>query len=461
MLIERPFHQKLLMILAAAAVFMDYLDTSIVSIALPSISESFGSGSSLSSWVMTSYLLALGSTLLLFGKLADRTGLQRVIFTLGFVLFTVASFLCGISGDIPSLILFRILQGVAAAMMVATATMLITLHLPKAMQPIGMGVIATAGGAALALGPGIGGVLTQFISWHWIFFINIPVGVVGVLVALFLIPKPDPADLPTRSKPFDSLGAVYLAVTLVALLAGLELGVSEGWSPFVVLLLLLSPVFGYLFLRRELRHPDPILSARLLLNRTVMWAAISTLCVTLVYLGVIYVMPFLLTEQYLLPTAVAGAVMLLPPVAMAIVGIPAGALVRRFGCMILCNAATILLAAGMAILGGGVLLSNILLIFAGLALVGLGMGLNEGPSIQRITVHSPIQLQGSSGGLIFTVMNVGCVLGVALFSVAASAGSGSAEVYTSTGVAVACIAGFAVSIIALVASKLARDTVKC
>ncbi|MDV0443871.1 MFS transporter [Methanorbis rubei] len=461
MLIERPLFQKLLMILAAAAVFMDYLDTSIVSIALPSISESFGSGSSLSSWVMTSYLLALGSTLLLFGKLADRTGLQRVIFTSGFVLFTVASFLCGISGDITSLIAFRILQGVAAAMMVATATMLVTLHLPKAMQPIGMGVIATAGGAALALGPGIGGVLTQFISWHWIFFINIPVGIVGVLVALFLIPKPDPADLPKRSKPFDSLGAVYLAITLVALLAGLELGVSEGWSPLVLLLILLSPVFGYLFLRRELRHPDPILSARLLLNRTVMWAAVSTLCVTLVYLGVIYVMPFLLTEQYLLPTAVAGAVMLLPPVAMAIVGIPAGALVRRFGCMILCNAATILLAAGMAILGGGVLLSNILLIFAGLVLVGLGMGLNEGPSIQRITVHSPIQLQGSSGGLIFTVMNVGCVLGVALFSVAASAGSGSSEVYTTTGVALACIAGLAVSIIALVASKLARDTVKC
>ncbi|HJK39704.1 MAG TPA: MFS transporter, partial [Methanocorpusculum sp.] len=137
MLIERPLSQKLLMILAAAAVFMDYLDTSIVSIALPAISESFGSGSSLSSWVMTSYLLALGSTLLLFGKLADRTGLQRIIFTGGFVLFTLASFFCGIATDIVSLIGFRVFQGVAAAMMVATATMLITLHLPKQIQPIG------------------------------------------------------------------------------------------------------------------------------------------------------------------------------------------------------------------------------------------------------------------------------------------------------------------------------------
>ncbi|MDE2545295.1 MAG: MFS transporter [Methanocorpusculum sp.] len=461
MLIERPLSQKLLMILAAAAVFMDYLDTSIVSIALPAISESFGSGSSLTSWVMTAYLLALGSTLLLFGKLADRTGLQRVIFTGGFVLFTVASFLCGIATDIVSLIGFRIFQGVAAAMMVATATMLITLHLPKQIQPVSMGVIATAGGAALALGPGIGGVLTQFISWHWIFFINIPVGIAGVLVALFLIPKPDPADLPARPKPFDSLGAVYLAITLVTLLAGLELGVSEGWTAPVVLLIVLSPVFGWLFLRRELRHPDPILSARLLYNRTVMWAAVSTLCITLVYLGVIYVMPFLLTEEYLLPTAVAGGIMLLPPVAMALIGIPAGAFVRRCGCMVLCNSASFLLAAGMVLLGTAVILSNMLLIFAGLVLVGLGMGLNEGPSIQRITIHSPLELQGSSGGLIFTVMNVGCVLGVALFSVAAAAGAGSADVYTPAGVAIACAAGFAVAVIALITSRLARDTVKC
>lgn len=461
MLIERPLSQKLLMILAAAAVFMDYLDTSIVSIALPSISESFGSGSSMSSWVMTSYLLALGSTLLLFGKLADRTGLQRLIFTAGFVLFTIASLLCGIATDIVTLIGFRVFQGVAAAMMVATATMLITLHLPKQIQPIGMGVIATAGGAALALGPGIGGILTQFISWHWIFFINIPIGIAGVLVALFLIPKPDPADLPAREKPFDSLGAVYLAITLVTLLAGLELGVSEGWTTPVLLLIVLSPIFGYLFLHRELRHPDPILSARLLYNRTVMWAAISTLCITLVYLGVIYVMPFLLTEEYLLPTAVAGGIMLLPPVAMAVIGIPAGAFVRRCGCMALCNRASLLLAAGMALLGGAVLLSNMLLIFAGLILVGLGMGLNEGPSIQRITIHSPPELQGSSGGLIFTVMNVGCVLGVALFSVAAAAGSGSGDVYTPAGVAVSCLAGFVVAVIAFVTSKLARDTMKC
>lgn len=445
------------MLLAAAAVFMDYLDTSIVAIALPAITAEFDSSSSLSSWVMTSYLLALGSTLLLFGKLADRTGKQKLIFTLGFVLFTITSLFCGLSGDIYSLILFRIFQGVSAGMMVATATMLITLHIPESIRGIGMGVIATAGGAALALGPAVGGVLTQFISWHWIFFINIPVGIAGVFLALTLIPKP--VFVSTEKKPFDYTGAVYLAVTLTTLLAGLELGVSEGWNILSLGLIAVSPAAGYLFLRHEFSHPDPVLSAKLLLNRTVMFAAVSTLCVTLVYLGVIYVMPHLLTGEFSFETAIAGAVMLLPPVAMAVIGVPAGALTKKFGCMKLCNTAGLIMAFGMGVLAAGVFLLNLHLICLGLALVGVGMGLNEGPSIQRITIHSPKDLQGSSGGLIFTVMNIGSVLGIAFFAVIASLGSAS-DSYTEIGIGLSCAAGVIVAILAFITSTLAHDTVK-
>lgn len=457
MLVTNPLKQKLLMVLAAAAVFMDYLDTSIVSIALPTITEDFGSASSMSAWIMTSYLLALGSTLLLFGKLADRTNRQKLIFTSGFILFTIASLLCGLSTGIIELIIFRIFQGVAAAMMVATAAMLITVHLPGESRGVGMGVIATAGGAALALGPGVGGIITQFISWHWIFFINIPIGIVGVLLSLYLIPKP--AIKEREKKPFDVLGAVFLAVTLISLLAGLEMGVSDGWHLGSLGLLILAPIAGYFFLKRELRHPDPILSAKLLLNRTVMWAAVSTLFVTLVYLGVIYLMPFLLTGEYQFETAVAGIIMLLPPIAMAIIGIPAGAMTKKFGCMKLCNAAAVLMGIGMIFLCAGVLISDLILIFVSLVFVGLGMGLNEGPSIQRITIHSPPDLQGSSGGLIFTVMNVGCVLGVAVFSLAAAVGS-AGTLYTVNGIALACLAGVVVAIFALITSVLARDTVK-
>jgi EmrB/QacA subfamily drug resistance transporter len=459
MILTSSLRQYLLMILASIAVFLDYLDTSIVSIALPTISVDLGVGSFTASWVMTSYLLALGSTLLLFGKLADRTGREREIFTAGFVLFTCASLLCGLSENIGMLIGFRVFQGIAAAMMVSTATMLVTTRLPEGIRGIGMGVIATSGGVALALGPGIGGVVTEFISWHWIFFVNIPVGIVGVFLALFLIPKSEVRSC--AKDPFDISGAILLAVTLVSLLTGLELGVSSGWTLPAILLLMITPVAGFLFIRRELSHPDPVLSAKLLLNRTVMWASLSTLLVTLVYLGVVYLMPFYLTGSYQMSVASAGFVMLLAPVSMAFIGIPAGSLTGKFGCMHLCNTAAVIMAAGLLILVFSVILFCLPLLFAGLLLLGLGMGLNEGPSMQRITIHSPREMQGSSGGLIFTVMNIGCILGVAVFSVAASLGSGSGEVYTDQGVAIACIVGLTATVFAYAASRLARDQIRC
>ncbi|WP_319378506.1 DHA2 family efflux MFS transporter permease subunit [uncultured Methanocorpusculum sp.] len=451
--------QYLLMILASTAVFLDYLDTSIVSIALPTISTDLGIGSLTASWVMTSYLLALGSTLLLFGKLADRTGRDREIFIAGFVLFTISSFLCGVSANIEVLIGFRVIQGIAAGMMVSTATMLITTRLPSGIRGLGMGVIATAGGIALALGPGLGGLVTEFISWHWIFFINVPIGVAAVLLAVFLIPGSE--IHPEVKQPFDILGAVLLALTLVSLLLGLELVLSDGWTPWVILLFLIVPILGFIFFRREMRHPDPILSAKLFLNRTVMWASLSTLLVTLVYLGIVYLIPFYLTGSGQMSVAAAGLVMLLAPVSMALIGIPAGALSQKIGCMRLCNLAAVLMAGGLLVLVFGIALSYLPLLFAGLLLLGLGMGLNEGPSIQRITLHCPRELQGSSGGLIFTVMNIGCILGVAVFSAAASLGSGGGDIYTDQGVIVACIAGIIAAVCAYLSSRLARDQIRC
>ncbi|ABN07456.1 drug resistance transporter, EmrB/QacA subfamily [Methanocorpusculum labreanum Z] len=451
--------QYFLMILASTAVFLDYLDTSIVSIALPTISADLGIGSLTASWVMTSYLLALGSTLLLFGKLADRTGRDREIFIAGFVLFTVSSFLCGVSANIEVLIGFRVIQGIAAGMMVSTATMLITTRLPSGIRGMGMGVIATAGGIALALGPGLGGLVTEFISWHWIFFINVPIGVAAVILAVFLIPGSEIHSV--AKQPFDCFGALLLALTLVSLLMGLELVLSDGWTLWVIVLFLIVPIFGYVFFRRELRHPDPVLSAKLFLNRTVMWASLSTLLVTLVYLGIVYLIPFYLTGSIQMSVAAAGLVMLLAPVSMALIGIPAGALSEKIGCMRLCNLAAVLMAGGLVFLVFSVVLSFLPLLFVGLLLLGLGMGLNEGPSMQRITLHCPRELQGSSGGLIFTVMNIGCILGVAVFSAAASLGSGGSDIYTDQGVIAACIAGIIAAVCAYLSSRLARDQILC
>ncbi|MDO5845473.1 MAG: MFS transporter [Methanocorpusculum sp.] len=460
MIIQKKSIQMLLMLVASGAVFMDYLDTSIVSIALPAITADLGVGSALSSWVMTGYLLALGSMLLVFGKIADRTGRYRAIFLSGFTLFTIASLLCALSGTILMLILCRIVQGIAAAMMVGTATMLVTLHLPEKMIGMAAGVLATVGGAALAFGPGIGGIIAEFLSWHWIFLINIPIGILGVVCGMAVIPK-TPAHTDTAErKPFDIAGAVLLTATLVTLLAGLEIGSAGGWTAPAVLLLAAAPVLGVIFFRREMRHEDPVLPAQILRSRTVVLAAVSVLFITIVYLGTIYIMPFYLTGVLGLGSAISGIIMLIPPVTMMILGIPAGALTNTFGCRKLCNISCLAAIVSSAILAIAVTKTLFPLIFIGLVILGFALGTNEGPSIRRITLHCAPELQGSAGSLTYTVMNVGSVLGIAVFSAAASSLSGGVEAYTTAGIALSFIFGIVAAVISYVTSRISRDTVR-
>ena len=456
MILEKKSHQYILMILAAAAVFMDYLDTSIVSIALPAITTDFGTGSAVSAWVMTGYLLALASMLLVFGKLADRTGRYREIFLTGFILFTIASLLCGISINILMLILCRIFQGAAAAMMVGTATMLVMLHLPEEKKGMAAGMLATLGGVALALGPGLGGIIAEFISWHWIFFINIPIGILGILGAVLIIPKAE--SFPKTDKPFDCAGAFLLAATLLVFLAGLEIGNSEGWTLPVFLLIAAAPVLGILFLRRELKHEDPVLPAKILMNKVVIWAAASCLFITIVYLGSIYLLPFYLTGPLSLGSALAGLIMLIPPLTMALIGIPAGNLTNTCGCKKLCNISAIVGAAASGILAAAVLMQNAVLLIAGLLLLGATLGINEGPTIRRISIHCTEDTQGSAGSLTYTVMNVGSVVGIAAYSVIASAASGSSAEFTTTGIAAACIFGAICAVLSYITSRIAKDT---
>ena len=456
MILEKKSLQLILMVVAAAAVFMDYLDTSIVSIALPAITADFGTGSAVSAWVMTGYLLALASMLLVFGKLADRTERYREIFITGFVLFTIASFLCGISSSILMLILCRVFQGASAAMMVGTATMLVMLHLPENRKGTAAGLLATLGGAALAFGPGLGGVIAEYLSWHWVFFINIPVGIIGIIGALAVIPKAE--KLPTEKKPFDYLGAFLLAATLLVFLAGLEIGNSEGWSIPVLLLILAAPVLGFLFLRREMKHEDPVLPANILKNKIVIWAAVSCLFITIVYLGSIYLLPFYLTGPLGMGSALAGIIMLIPPVTMMIMGVPAGNLTNTVGCKKLCNISAVVGTVASVVLAAAVLMQNWVLLFAGLLLLGATLGVNEGPTIRRITIHCTEDTQGSAGSLTYTVMNVGSVVGIAAYSVIASAASGSTEFFTISGIAAACIFGAVCAVISYITSRLAKDT---
>jgi len=182
------------------------------------------------------------------------------------------------------------------------------------------------------------------------------------------------------------------------------------------------------------------------------------MCSTAGFFGSLFILPFYFSSIGYSPLF-SGLILLISPICIVLAGIPAGALSVRFGCKAICSLGTCLQTIGMGLLVLGIFATIPSIVITGLVVSGIGSGLNEGPSIRRITVHSPIELQGSSGGLVFTCMNVGCVLGVALFSVVAAAASGNPD-YTIFGITISCILGTVFALIAFITSQMARDTIK-
>ena len=181
----------LLIISISLATFMSALDGTIVNIALPTISSAFDISTSMVSWVSTVYLLVMAGCVLIFGKISDVIGFKKV-FLSGFLIFTVGSFGCGFLPDFvhsfPTLIGSRAFQAVGGAMITAIGPAMVTAYLPMEQKGKAMAIVLTFAGLGTAIGPTIGGLLTQFLSWNWIFFINVPVGIVAILLGAKVIP---------------------------------------------------------------------------------------------------------------------------------------------------------------------------------------------------------------------------------------------------------------------------------
>src|SRR5881396_1970208 len=205
------------LVAVSVGLFMIMLDNTVVNVALPSIQRDLGIGISELEWVVNAYALTFGVLLLTGGKLADLFG-RRAIFIAGLVVFTGASLWCGLSGGAESLIAARTVQGIGAALMNPATLSIITATFPPRQRGMAIGIWAGVSALALAIGPLVGGLLTQDINWSWIFFFNLPVGVVGVLAARIFI---DETKDTSREQRLDLPGLITSGVGLFALTLGL------------------------------------------------------------------------------------------------------------------------------------------------------------------------------------------------------------------------------------------------
>ena len=257
----------LVLAIVGAAFFMTILDVAIVNVALPSMGRSLHVSDSSLQWVLTAYALTFGALLLLGGRAADLLGRRRV-FLVGLVLFTAASLVCGLSSNLGLLVGGRAVQGIGAAIISPAAlSIVMTVFDEGPDRNKALGIWGALGGSGAAVGVLLGGILTKWLGWEWIFFVNVPVGALVLLACLGFVKE---SRLDSRERAFDPFGALTATGSLVALVYGISKAPDVGWGDAqTIALLAVAAVLAGLFLAIESRVEKPIMPLRILKIRTV------------------------------------------------------------------------------------------------------------------------------------------------------------------------------------------------
>ncbi|ROS01777.1 DHA2 family methylenomycin A resistance protein-like MFS transporter [Sinobacterium caligoides] len=290
---QSKLRKNLALLASCLAFIIVILDVSVVNVALEKLHSDFQGTLSTLEWVVNGYTLTFAAFLLTSGALSDRYGPKR-IFILGFILFAVASLFCGLANDLPTLVVFRFLQGIGAALVVPTSLAIINhTFTDKDERTKAISLWAAAGGMALALGPVFGGLLISLINWRAIFFVNMPIAIVGVALAYFYTVN----TLPSKKRVIDVAGLVLNALTLGGFTIVIIQANESGWlSPEVLAGLVIGIVSLILFIIVEKRHSDPMLPLGLFSNSHFTSSALIGVLVNFSFYGLIFL--FSLFFQY-------------------------------------------------------------------------------------------------------------------------------------------------------------------
>lgn len=436
--------------------FMAPLDSSIVNISLPSLTKYFSVGITTVEWVVMAYLLTTSSLLLSAGRLGDMRG-HKSIYIAGFLVFTAASALCGFAGTIGQLIFFRILQALGGTCMLATGPAILTEAFPPFERGKALGLIAISVSLGLTMGPFLGGLIVANFGWRWIFFVNIPVGILASILAAAILKG---GKLQTE-KHFDFLGSATAFAALFAILLALSKGSEWGWGSLATLgLLIAAAALTAVFVAVEGRTEDPMLDLSLFRSRLFSAANISALINYVALFVVIFLMPFYLLEVFGESTQKAGMVLTAVPLITAVIAPISGVLSDRIGSRLLSSTGLAITALALFGLSRTSPASGLLPVVVFLGVVGLGSGMFQSPNTSAIMGSVPRGRLGIAAGMQATMRNVGMVLGVALAGalVASLAPRGSADQHFAFAIQVAFVVGSAICVIGVVASLVRGST---
>jgi EmrB/QacA subfamily drug resistance transporter len=393
------------------ALFMIMLDNTVVNVALPSIQRDLGASLSALEWTINGYTLSFAVLLATGGRLGDIFGRRRM-FLFGVVIFTLSSATAGLAANPTDLVISRVVQGVGAALMMPATLSIVTDAFPPEERGKAMGTWAGVSALALAVGPVLGGFLTEHVSWRAIFYLNIPVAIGAVGAALFAVRESRDT---TVGREVDYLGVVALTAGLTALILALVEGNAWGWgSPEIVALLVGAGVGLVAFVAIELRVKVPMVEFRFFSDRNFLGAVVVALIVSFAMLGVFFFLA-LYMQNILGYSALEAGVRFLPSTLMIVVIAPlAGRMADRIGPRWLIAGGLVVVAASLYSFSGIAVDSSYGELLPGFMLLGIGIALTMSPMTSAAMNAVPVEKAGIASGVLSMFRMVGGSLGVAV-----------------------------------------------
>ncbi len=394
----------------AMGVFLATIDGSIVNIALPSLVAELHTDFATVQWVVLGYLLVNVTLMLGIGRLADMIG-KKYLYLIGFVIFTIGSALCGLSSNVYMLIACRVFQAFGAVLIAALGAAIVTEAFPPAERGRALGINGLMVSLGIISGPTLGGLILGVATWHWIFFVNLPIGLIGIFMVTRFVPNRRPAG----GQRFDYVGAITLFIGLFSLLIGLTIGQNSSFGDGRVLALFAaSLVFLAGFVRFELRAAQPMIDLRLFQNALFSVNLVTGFLIFVAGAGSGLLMPFFLEGVKGFDPTKTGLILAVVPLATGLIAPWAGSLSDRFGSRPLTLAGLAVLLTGyvaITTLDQNVSVLGYILRFLP---VGLGLGLFQSPNNSAIMGSVPRERLGVASGLLAITRTLGQTTGIAV-----------------------------------------------
>ncbi|MGK4585767.1 MFS transporter [Kitasatospora sp. HPMI-4] len=412
--------------------FMGQLDASIVTLTYQALREEFHTTLAAVQWVSLSYLLTLVALLVPIGRFSDVHG-RKLMYLYGFAVFTLASAACGLAPTLAALVGFRVVQAAGAALMQANSVALVTTSAPPGRMRAALGMQAAGQAIGLALGPTVGGAIVATLGWRWVFWINVPVGILSLIAGHYLLPRTRER---ARTSCTDTVGVALLAAATTCALLALSVASGLGTPVWTAAVLgAAAAVAGWAFLRRQSRHPDPLIDLELLHRGPVGTGLLGGLCGYLVLFGPLVLVPVELARRHVSSIS-AGMVLTALPVGFALAAtlaerlLPLGWDDRRRS------------RAGAAGCIGALVLLVLLPVHAALLpvpllLLGLALGVFI-PANNSVVMHAlPRSAAAAGGGMVNMTRGLGTALGVAAVTLALHLAHGTAGYVAASAVLLA------------------------